>query len=151
MGPAHTRGDVLVHSPGDRTIFTGDILFIGGTPIVWEGPIANWIDACERIVALGAETIVPGHGPITDRRGADAVRAYLEFVRDEARARFEAGVSAADAARDIDLGAFADWSDPERLAVNVATVYRELGGGDGESDLVGLFGLMGELAARSRR
>ena len=148
VGPAHTRGDVIVHVPDEHVVYTGDILFVEGTPIVWEGPIANWIDACERIAALGAESIVPGHGPITDRRGVDAVRAYLEFVRDEARARFEAGLPAADAARDIDLGAFADWSDPERLAVNVDTVYREFGGGAGERDLVPLFGLMGELASR---
>lgn len=26
VGPAHTKGDVLVHVPEDRTVFTGDIL-----------------------------------------------------------------------------------------------------------------------------
>ena len=41
VGPAHTRGDVLVHVPEDRTIFTGDILFIEGTPLMWAGPVAN--------------------------------------------------------------------------------------------------------------
>jgi len=35
VGPAHTKGDVLVHVPNDRTVFTGDIFFIGGKPIVW--------------------------------------------------------------------------------------------------------------------
>jgi glyoxylase-like metal-dependent hydrolase (beta-lactamase superfamily II) len=146
VGPAHTRGDVLVHVPGERVVYTGDILFIEGTPIVWEGPFSNWIDACDRIVALGAETIVPGHGPITDARGAEAVKAYLEFVRDAARERFDGGLSAADAARDIPLGEFSGWSDAERLAVNVDTAYREFGS-PGERDLVGLFGLMGELSS----
>lgn len=46
VGPAHTRGDVLVHSPADKTIFTGDILFIEGTPVMWQGPVGNWIKAC---------------------------------------------------------------------------------------------------------
>jgi cyclase len=41
--PAHTRGDVIVHVPEARTVFTGDILFVGGTPIVWAGPLSNWI------------------------------------------------------------------------------------------------------------
>ena len=41
VGPAHTRGDAMVFVPGDRTIFTGDILFIDGTPIVWAGPVAE--------------------------------------------------------------------------------------------------------------
>ena len=69
VGPAHTRGDVLVHVPSDRTVFTGDILFIEGHPIMWAGPVANWIEACERIMAMDVETIVPGHGPITDKAG----------------------------------------------------------------------------------
>jgi glyoxylase-like metal-dependent hydrolase (beta-lactamase superfamily II) len=38
VGPAHTRGDVLVHVAAARTVFTGDILFIDGTPIMWAGP-----------------------------------------------------------------------------------------------------------------
>ena len=60
VGPAHTRGDVLVHSPVDRVVFTGDILFIEGTPVIWEGPVANWIKACRLIEAMDVEQIVPG-------------------------------------------------------------------------------------------
>ena len=73
VGPAHTRGDVLVHSVSDRVVFTGDILFIEGTPILWEGPIGNWIRACERIEAMDVDVVVPGHGPITGPAGARAV------------------------------------------------------------------------------
>jgi glyoxylase-like metal-dependent hydrolase (beta-lactamase superfamily II) len=103
VGPAHTRGDVIVHVPADRTVYTGDILFIEGTPIMWAGPVQRWIDACRLIEGLDVETVVPGHGPITDRRGAAAMRGYLEYVRVEARKRYDAGVASADAARDIDL------------------------------------------------
>ena len=38
VGPAHTRGDVLVYVPEDRTVFTGDILFVEGHPVMWAGP-----------------------------------------------------------------------------------------------------------------
>jgi len=150
VGPAHTRGDILVHVPDDGVVFTGDILFIEGTPIMWEGPIENWIRACDRIVELNAPVVVPGHGPITDAKGALAVRGYLEWVRDETRARFEAGLSSADAARDIapTLGRYASWSDAERLAVNVMSLYREFGAPEAEANPVALFELMGELAAR---
>ncbi len=127
VGPAHTRGDVIAHVPDARAVFTGDILFVEGTPIVWEGPVANWIAACDRILALDADLIVPGHGPITDRRGAEAVRAYLEHVKREARVRFDAGMDALTAARDIPLAEFSAWSDAERIVVNVDTLYREFG------------------------
>jgi glyoxylase-like metal-dependent hydrolase (beta-lactamase superfamily II) len=126
VGPAHTLGDVIVHVPDAGTVFTGDILFVGVTPVMWAGPIANWIAACDRITSLGAGTIVPGHGPVTDADGVSGVRAYLEWARDEATRRFEAGMSAADAARDIDLGPFAGWVDPERIVVTVDSIYREL-------------------------
>ncbi len=37
VGPAHTRGDVLVQVVDDRVIYTGDILFVEGHPIIWAG------------------------------------------------------------------------------------------------------------------
>ncbi len=145
VGPAHTAGDVLVHLPDDGVIFTGDILFIEGTPIVWDGPIANWEAACDRILALDCSAIVPGHGPLTDRAGVEAVRDYLGFVRDEATARHAAGMTAADAARDIDLGAYRDWIDWERIVLNVDAVYRELDPTHTSPGVIELFGQMAAL------
>src|SRR5262245_3070531 len=149
VGPAHTRGDVIVWLPSERVCFTGDILFIKGTPVVWAGPVSNWIAACERIAALDAAVIVPGHGPLTDAKGALEVRDYLAYVSARAREAFDAGLSPADAARDIPLGEFAAWGDAERIAVNVHTLYREWSGGArGQANAIELFGLMAELAKR---
>ena len=125
VGPAHTDGDAIVHVPDAGVVFTGDILFIGSTPIVWAGPFSNWLRACDRILALGARTLVPGHGPVTDASGVHEIQRYLTYVRDEARARFDAGMDAEQAADDVDLGDFAAWGETERIAVNVETAYRE--------------------------
>jgi len=146
VGPAHTPGDALVHVPADKTVFTGDILFIEGHPIMWEGPVGNWIAACERIMAMDVETVVPGHGPITDKRGVAAVRDYLAYVRDEAEKRFDAGLTAFDAARDIDMSDYDAWGDGERFVVNVATLYREFSGEHTAGDIATLFGQMAALA-----
>ncbi len=146
VGPAHTAGDVIIHVPSTRTIFTGDILFIDGTPIMWEGPVANWIAACEKIAELDPEVVVPGHGPLTDTRGALAVRDYLAYVRDEARKRFDAGLTIRDAAHDIALGDYSAWLDSERIAVNVATLYREFGYDGPPLGPMEVFELMAELA-----
>jgi len=146
VGPAHTRGDVLVHSVDDRAVFTGDILFIDGTPIMWEGPVAGWIRACERIEAMDVDVIVPGHGPITDKTGPRRVREYLGYVRDEARRRFDAGLSAAEAACDIALGDYSAWGDAERIVVNVDTLYREFSGASERSNPLELFTRMAALA-----
>jgi len=146
VGPAHTRGDILVHSPADKTVFTGDILFIEGTPLIWEGPVANWINACRRIEAMDVDHIVPGHGPITDKSGVRKVRQYLEYVREQAKLRYDAGMDAWEAAQDIALSEYSAWSEPERIAVNVDSLYREFTNDDTRTDVVELFRRMGELA-----
>jgi glyoxylase-like metal-dependent hydrolase (beta-lactamase superfamily II) len=146
VGPAHTKGDVLVHAVDDRVVFTGDILFVDGTPIMWEGPVGGWIRACERIEALDVDVVVPGHGPITDRSGARRVREYLTYVRDEARKRFDAGLGAAEAAADIALGDYSAWGDAERIVVNVDTLYREFSGASGRTSPLALFARMADLA-----
>jgi glyoxylase-like metal-dependent hydrolase (beta-lactamase superfamily II) len=145
VGPAHTRGDTIVHVPDDGVMFTGDILFHGGHPIVWAGPVANWIAACDRILAIDDVTmVVPGHGPLADCQAVEDLKGYFDYLTVEVRQRFDAGLSVLDAARDIDLGPYADWGDAERLAVNVNTLYRDFGG-TVATDAVTLFGLMAEL------
>jgi cyclase len=130
VGPAHTQGDVLVHSREDGVVFTGDILFIGGTPIVWAGPLSNWVAACDRIIGFGADTIVPGHGPVTDADGVRGVRDYLATVDAEAASRQAAGMNAWDAAQDIHrsmwgrVPSMPEWGEFGRIAVNVDTSYK---------------------------
>ncbi|HEY5072564.1 MAG TPA: MBL fold metallo-hydrolase [Caulobacteraceae bacterium] len=147
VGPAHTRGDILAHVPKDRAVFTGDILFIDGTPIMWAGPVGNWIAACDRILSMDVDIIVPGHGPITDKAGVRRVKDYLAFCDLEARKRYDAGLSVRDAAHDIALGDFASWGDAERIAVNVDTLYRQYRGDASRPETMKLFGLMAELRA----
>ncbi len=146
VGPAHTRGDVLVHCPSDSVVFTGDILFIDSTPIMWQGPVSNWIDACILIEDMEVDLIVPGHGPITDKHGVVKVRQYLQYVHDQARSRYDAGLNAFDAAKDIELSEYSAWSDPERIAVNVDSLYREFSGREARTELLELMSRMAALA-----
>lgn len=148
VGPAHTRGDLLVHVPRDRVVFSGDILFNGSHPVVWAGPIGNWIAACDRILALDVDVVVPGHGKLADKHAVEEMRAYLQYVQDESRIRLERGLSPAEAARELRHDAFASWGEPERLVVNVVAAYRELGA-DVPSDTLELLRLMAEYAAGS--
>lgn len=147
VGPAHTSGDVIVHVPDQRVVFTGDILFIGGHPIMWAGPIGNWLRACDLILELDVDVVVPGHGPVTDKAGVRGVRDYLAWVEAEARRRYEAGQDPFDAAVEMAPSAPAGLGDRERLAINVDTVYRELAGRDDRLEVIDAFALM----ARARR
>lgn len=146
FGPCHTHGDVIVHVPEDRVIYTGDILFIEGTPIMWVGPIGNWLKALDYIMAQDVEAIVPGHGPITDRAGVQKLRDYFVYIDGEARRCYEAGLSWQDAAREIAGGKYKSWLDAERIAININTLYREYSGSSEGPDFMTLWSLMAELA-----
>jgi cyclase len=152
VGPAHTGGDVLVYSPKDKTIFTGDILFIDGTPIMWAGPVENWLKACDLILSLDLDAIVPGHGPITDAAGVRKVQDYLRYIDREARKRFDAGMPSDEAALDIALGDYDAWGDAERIAVNVETLYRGYRNDQTPANPLELFARMGRVhAARKQK
>ncbi len=150
LGPAHTAADSVVHVPDAGVLFAGDLLFIGCTPIVWAGPIANWVAACDAMIALDAPTVVPGHGPVTDPDGIRGVRGYLVHVAEQAEAAYRKGLSWAEAADTIDIGEYATWLDAERVVVNVYQRYRELDPDTPQLEIMALLVMQAEwLAKRS--
>ena len=151
VGPAHTLGDTLVHIPADRVVFTADILFIGGHPIIWAGPTSNWLRACDRILEMDVDTIVPGHGPITDKKGVAEMKGYLEYIYQEAEKSYEIGMSAMEAAKDIELDRYATWTDGERIAVNIASIFRELKGDQSHPNMMESFISMADFALNNTR
>ncbi len=128
VGPAHTTNDIVAWVPQRKVLFAGDVLFNGGTPFALAGSIGGWLDALDRLRALGAETIVPGHGAICGPAVMDDISAYLHLVLDAARRGIDAGMAPLDVARELDLGRFDDWLDSERLVPNLHRAYSELRG-----------------------
>jgi cyclase len=132
VGPAHTPSDVVGWLPDQRILFAGDTVFHHGTPFVMMGSVAGSLVAQERLAALDASVIVPGHGPVGDARAlADQVE-YLRFVQDLACRGVDAGLSPLQAAQDAraagELSRFEGWHDPERLVGNLLRAYAELDG-----------------------
>jgi glyoxylase-like metal-dependent hydrolase (beta-lactamase superfamily II) len=132
VGPAHTSGDLIAFLPDARIVFAGDILFHGTTPVLWDGSSRNWVKACERILELKPETVLPGHGPITGPDGVDAVRKYWQFLRSAVRRHFENGRPPTETAVYIAQSdeylrqPFAKWDGQERIVINVHAIYRRL-------------------------
>ena len=146
VGPAHTGGDVLVYVPGDRTVFTGDILFNEGHPVIWEGPIANWVRACDMMLDWDLETVVPGHGAICGKDGIRKMKQYLLYLDVEARKRYDAGMEVEEAALDISMTDFDGWFDAERIVINLHTLFGEYAGERPSFDRIKLFGMMARYA-----
>ncbi len=128
VGPAHTASDVVAHLPEQRIVFTGDVLFRFCSPVGWEGTYAKWLEALDRLIALNPEILVPGHGPVCGVDGVRELKDYLVYVRAESKRFFDAEVPALQAAKRIDLGPYARWTQPERIIFNVERAYREFRG-----------------------
>ena len=128
VSPAHTNTDVVVWLPERKVVIAGDIVFHRGTPFALMGSVAGWLEALDRVRALGAETIVPGHGPVAGPEVLDDVADYLRFVQGSAKAGFEAGAAPLEVARELDLGRFGEWTDSERIVGNLHRAYSELRG-----------------------
>ena len=130
--PAHTTNDVLVHIPDRSVLFCGDLVFNGGTPFLLMGSVAGAVDVLEQVVLpLGAGTVVPGHGPVFGGAGpVHETLDYLRFVLEVAEQAVDAGVAPLEAARETDLGRFADWPDAERIVGNLHRACAELDGAE---------------------
>ncbi|MEU6999914.1 MBL fold metallo-hydrolase [Nonomuraea sp. NPDC046570] len=126
--PAHTSNDSIVWIPERRLLFSGDLIFNGGTPFMLMGSVTGAIEALEALRALGAETIVPGHGAVCGSEAIDAVQGYLRFVQATAERGRAAGLTPLQAARESDLGEYAELLDAERLVGNLYRAYAELDG-----------------------
>ncbi|HVW35051.1 MAG TPA: MBL fold metallo-hydrolase, partial [Acidimicrobiia bacterium] len=132
---AHTTNDVVAWLPQRRVLFAGDLVFNGGTPFVVMGSVSGSLDALDRLAALGAETIVPGHGDVCGPDVLDGLRRYLDFVQRTAAGAKAAGLSPLEAARQADLGPFAALTDAERLVGNLHRAYAELDGAAPGADI----------------
>ena len=87
LAPAHTDGDTIVFWPDANVISTGDTASSASYPnidVAVGGGIDGMITATDFIIAhADAKTkIVPGHGPVTDKKGVIAYRAMLKSARD---------------------------------------------------------------------
>ncbi len=127
---AHTTNDSIVWIPERSVLFCGDLIFNGGTPFLLMGSVAGAVEVLEQVVLPhGAQTIVPGHGPVFSGTGPIyETLDYLRFVLDVAAGAVAAGLSPLAAAKQADLGRFAGWPDAERIAGNLHRACAELTG-----------------------
>jgi glyoxylase-like metal-dependent hydrolase (beta-lactamase superfamily II) len=128
MLPAHTYGDLVVYLPQHRVMFVGDIGFFYVAPFCQNAHPSNWIEICKKIESMPVDVIVPGHGPLGGKSELADMRGYLELLKQEARRRYDARMTAGAAAADIRLGKYDNWIGPERIIMDTARFYDEFAG-----------------------
>ncbi|MEU8891671.1 MBL fold metallo-hydrolase [Streptomyces sp. NPDC048442] len=129
IGPrAHTSNDTVVWLPEQRVLFAGDLVMAGVTPFLLMGSVAGSLAALERLRAFGATVVVPGHGPVSGPEVLDTVEGYVRLLGRIAEQGLAAGLTPMQAAREADLGPYAELLDSERLVPNLHRAYAELRG-----------------------
>ena len=90
--------------------------------------------------------IVPGHGPLATRDAVRELKAYFEYLYEQARECYAAGMTPLQAARSISRDRWAGWGNAERLVVNIANIYGELEGEHQPVNPLAAFEQMAQLA-----
>jgi cyclase len=125
---AHTTNDVLVWLPEQKVLFSGDLVFNGGSPFALMGSVAGSRAVLDVIRELGPRVIVPGHGPVCGLEQLDPIDAYLEFVQVTAERGKKSGRTPLELAMETDLGEFSELGERERFPANLRRAYAELDG-----------------------
>jgi glyoxylase-like metal-dependent hydrolase (beta-lactamase superfamily II) len=126
-GPAHCDGDAVVFHPQQRIVFTGDLLFVGRFPWLGDCDLDGWIAVLQRMLRMDAETVVPGHGPVSTLKEVAQFRDLLASLRAAVAHAISTGASEDAAAQEVELPEYAGLPRyREWLSADVRAVYRYL-------------------------
>jgi glyoxylase-like metal-dependent hydrolase (beta-lactamase superfamily II) len=98
VGRAHTRGDSIIFVPQDRIAYLSELYFADQFLFITDGYGLDWLRALDAVEALGADIVVPGHGPIPadprqTRQGLQRFRQMLVDVRDAVQKEIARGAT----------------------------------------------------------
>jgi len=82
-GRGHTNGDAIIYFPALRTIHTGDLM-AGTSPLIdypGGGSVVEWTKTLDAAMKLDFDTVIPGHGKVTNKAGLLAYRHNVEKLR----------------------------------------------------------------------
>lgn len=127
---AHTSGDTMVLLPEERVLFAGDVMWVEYHPNLEDADIEGWLGALEEVSRMGVDYIVPGHGPVADKRSVAPLARYLrEFDRKFTRLVRD-GVPRGRIAEELEIAGTSEWRLKMIIQRNVDVLYekyRELG------------------------
>jgi quinoprotein relay system zinc metallohydrolase 2 len=124
---AHTDSDLTIFDDSTATLWTGDLLFVQRTPAI-DGSIKGWLAVLDRISAVPAKHVVPGHGPpsVDLPAALDPQRRYLQALLVGLRQEIADGKPLQAAIKEVnpEHAGWLLWDETHPR--NVARVYQEL-------------------------
>lgn len=133
LGRAHTGGDLMLHLPRERILFMSEAFLNRVFPAMRSAYPSEWLSMIDRALAMDVSRFVPGHGfieePARSREELVAYQGALRAVIAEVRRLHALGLSADDAVKQANWGAYTDWFLRDTQApVAVRKIYEEIEG-----------------------
>jgi cyclase len=95
MGRGHTNGDAVIYFPALKVIHTGDLM-AGASPLIdynGGGSVIEWTKTLDEALKLDFDTVIPGHGKVTDKAGLKTYRDNVEKMRTQVSGLIRQGKS----------------------------------------------------------
>ncbi|MBY6210396.1 MBL fold metallo-hydrolase [Microbulbifer agarilyticus] len=98
VGPAHTDGDSIIHFKNANVIHMGDTFFNGSYPYIdisAGGVLDGVIENARKVIEMSDDNtrIIPGHGPLTDKKGLQSYLDLLVKLKGNIKALVDKGMS----------------------------------------------------------
>jgi cyclase len=101
FGRGHTNGDAIIYFPALRTLHTGDLM-AGTSPLIdynGGGSVVEWTKTLDAAMKLDFDTVIPGHGAVTNKAGLMTYRNNVEKLRTRVSGLIHEGKSQDDVAK----------------------------------------------------
>lgn len=100
--PGHTPGQLAVYVPEERVAFLGDTIFHKCQTWLYASNVEQWIKSLDKIKELDVDTIIPGHGPVCDKKELDVQKALLLEWLSVVAGAVAKGLSKQEAVREVE-------------------------------------------------
>ena len=129
FGRAHTSGDIYIHIPSEKLLFTGDVIQEKRVPYLGDSYPADWPETDDRISSLPIDNFVSGHGPIGNHGDLMEAREFIHVLVAGTNQAIHDGKSAQDASSEVITAMndrFGDWIGFDTMDEKFPDVYRKL-------------------------
>ena len=124
---AHTKDDLIVYLPDEKVIFTGDIIMNQRVTSNRDGSVIGTLKAIDLINSYDWNTLIAGHGTITDKKATDFTTKYFTLLKTRVFEAIEAGITADEISKVVTMDDFKDVAMFDELnSRNVFDAFREL-------------------------
>ena len=129
FGRAHTSGDIYIHLPNEKIVFTGDVAQDGGVPYLGDCYPVDWPETDNKLAALPIERFMSGHGPIGDHQALEGARDFIHNLVDSVKSAITDGQNATQTSESVInqlTPQYGNWRSFDRIGENLISVYEKL-------------------------